>query len=88
MRPALRRVLLQQPLHAEIGLADPAARIDARSKQEREVPGSGWPKPRHIHQRRGAGVFAPAQRDQAFGDEGAVKALQRHDIGNSPSATR
>ena len=26
--------------------------------------------------------LTPAQRDQAFGDEGAIESLQRHDVGN------
>ncbi len=37
-----RRVFFQQQFHAEIGLADPAACIDARPEQEREVPGFRW----------------------------------------------
>ena len=77
------RVLLQQQPHAEIGAADAAAGIDARAEQESEVPGLGRTgQPRHIHQRGQAEMLAPPQRDQAFGDESAVEALERHHVGD------
>ena len=72
----------QQP-RAEIGAADAAAGIDARAEQEAEMPRLGRAgEPRDVHQRGQAGIVAPAQREQALGDEGAVEALQRHDVGD------
>ena len=75
-------VLDQQP-HAEIGAADAAAGIDARPEQKAEMPGlrrAG--EPRHIHQAHMPGALAPAQRDEALGDEGAVEPDQRHHVGD------
>ena len=37
-------------------------------------------EPRDVHQSGQAEVFAPAQRQQALGDEGAVEPLERHDV--------
>ena len=79
----LDRVVLQQQPHAEIGAADAAAGIDARAEQEAEMPGlrrAG--EPRRIHQRGQPDLLAPAQRDQALGDEGAVEAVERHHVGD------
>ena len=78
-----RGVLLQQQPHAEIGAADAAAGIDARPEQKAEMPGLGRAgEARYVHQRGRAHVLAPSQRDQPLGDEGAVEAGQRHDVGD------
>ena len=83
MRAASLGVLFQQQPHAEIGAADAPAGIDARAEQEAEMPGLGRTgQPRHVHQRGRAEMLAPAQRDQALGDEGAVEALERHHVGD------
>ena len=72
----------QQP-HAEIGAPDPTAGVDARPEHEAEMPGFRRSvEPRHIHQRGMADMVAPAHRDQALGDEGAIEADQRRDIGD------
>ena len=39
-------------------------------------------EPRHVHQRGQPDMVAPAHRDQALGDEGAVEALERHHVGD------
>ena len=76
-------VAFQQQPHAEIGAADAAAGIDARPQHEAEMPGFRRAvQPRHIHQRGVADMVAPAHRDQALGDEGAVEPDQRRDIGD------
>ena len=70
-------------LYAEIGAADAAAGIDARPEQKAKVPGFRRPgQPRHVHQADMACPLAPAQRDQALGDKGAVEPDQRHDVGD------
>ncbi len=79
----LGRIVGEQQPHAEIGAADASAGIDARAEQEAEMPRLGRTRqPRRIHQRGEADVLAPAHRDQALGDEGAVEALERHDVGD------
>src|SRR6185437_6610027 len=79
----LDRIFLQQQPYAEIGAADAAAGIDARAEQEAEMPRlRRTGQPRHVHQRGGADMFAPAQRDQSLGDEGAVETLERYDVGD------
>ena len=70
----LRNIAFQQQPHAEIGAPDPAAGIDARPQHEAEMPGlRRTVQPRHIHQRGMADMIAPAHRDQAFGNEGAIE---------------
>ena len=79
----LDRIVLEQKPHAEIGAADAAAGIDARTEQKAEMPRLGRTgEPRHIHQADMAGALAPAQRDQALGDESAVEPDQRHHVGD------
>ena len=39
-------------------------------------------EPRHVHQRGEPDMLAPAHRDQALGDEGAVEPLERHHVGD------
>ncbi len=69
--------------HTQIGAPDAAAGINARAQQKAEMPRLGRPgEPRGIHQRGQAHLIAAAQRNQAFRDESAVKALERHHIGN------
>ena len=78
-----RNVAFQQQPHAEIGAPDPPAGIDARPQHEAEMPGFGRTvQPRHIHQRGVADMVAPAHRDQALGDEGAIEPDQRRDVGD------
>ena len=77
----LDAVAFEQKPHAEIGAADAAAGIDARSQHEAEMPGLRRAvEPRHVHQRGVADMVAPPHRDQPLGDEGAVQADQRRDI--------
>ena len=79
----LRRIVFHEQPHAEIGAADAAAGIDARAEQKAEMPRLGRARePRHIHQARVPCPLAPAQRQQALGDEGAVQARERHHIGD------
>ena len=60
----------------------PPALMRGPSRKPR-CQGSGGPdKPRCIHQRGQPDLLAPAQRDQALGDEGAVEALERHHVGD------
>ena len=80
-RAGLRRVVLQQQPHAEIGAPDAPAGIDARPEQEAEMPAfrrAG--EARRIHQRGQADMLAPPHRDQALGHEGAVEPFQRHHV--------
>ena len=52
-------------------------------EQEAEVPRLGRAaEPRDVHQGGQPGIVAPAHRQQALGDEGAIKALERHHIGH------
>ena len=79
----LDRIVLEQKPHAEIGAADAPAGIDARTKQKTEMPRlGGTGEPRHVHQADVAGALAPAQRDQALGDESAVEPGERHHVGD------
>ena len=76
-------IALQQQPHAEIGAADAAAGIDARAQHEAEMPGLRRAvEPRHVHQRGMPDMVAPAHRDQALCDEGAVEPGQRRDVGD------
>ena len=60
----------------------PPALMRGPSRKPR-CQGSGGPdKPRCVHQRGQPDLLAPAQRDQALGDEGAVEAFQRHHVGD------
>ena len=77
------RIVLEQKSHAEIGAADAPAGIDARPEQEAEMPRFGRRvEPRHVHQADVAHPLAPAQRDQALGDERAVQSDERHHVGD------
>ena len=77
------RIVLDQKSYAEIGAADAPAGIDARPEQEAEMPRFGRRvEPRHVHQADVAHPFAPAQRDQALGDERAVQSDERHHVGD------
>ena len=76
-------VALQQQAHAEIGAADAPAGIDARAQHEAEMPGfRRTVEARDVHQRGVPDMVAPAHRDQALGDEGAVQPDQRRDVGD------
>ena len=80
---ASRGIRFEQQAHAEIGAPDAAARIDARPEQEAEMPAFGRAgEARRIHQRGQADMLAPAHREQALGDEGAVEPFQRHHVGD------
>ena len=80
---AFDRILLQQQIDAERGAADAAAGIDARPEQEAEMPGlRRAAQARDVHQRGQSDILAPAQRQQALGDEGAVETLERHHVGD------
>ena len=82
-RAGLGWVVFEQQAHAEVGAADATARIDARPEQEAKMPAfrrAG--EPRRIHQRGQADMLAPAHRDQALRDEGAVEPLERHHVGD------
>ena len=53
------------------------------AQQEAQVKRLGRPRqPRHVHQRGEPGAVAAAQRQESLGDEGAVKTLERHDVGD------
>ncbi len=76
-------VLAQQQPGAEIGAADPPARIDARPQHEAEMPRLRRPgEPRRVDERGEPDALAPPHRDQPLGDEGAVEALERHHVGD------
>jgi hypothetical protein len=72
----------QQP-NTEVGLADPAARIDARAERKAEIA-AGWRlhQPRRLGERDEPEVLAARHHFQPLGDKGAVKRLQPSDIGN------
>ena len=77
------RIGFHQEPHAEIGAADAAAGIDAGPQQKTEMPGfrrAG--QPRHIHETDKSRLLAPAQHQQALGDEGAIEPDQRHHVGD------
>ena len=81
--PGLDRIVGAQQQRAEIGAADAAAGVDARTEQEAQVKRLGRTRqPRHVHQRGQADVVAAAQRQQSLGDERAVETLERHHIGD------
>ena len=83
MREASIGVVLQQQCRAEIGAADAAAGIDARSEQKAEMERlRRTVEPRRVHQRGQADILAPPHRDQALADKGAVETDQRHDVGD------
>ena len=70
----------QQP-GAERGVADPAARVDARADQIAEVIAARRPVgPRRVEQRREAGALAPPHHREPPRHEGPVEADQRHDV--------
>jgi hypothetical protein len=77
------RIVGGQQTRAERGVADAAARIDARAQQKAEMERRRRTvEPRRVHQRLEAHAFAPPQREQALGDIGAVQALERHHVGH------
>ena len=79
----LDRVLFHQQARAEIGAADAPAGIDARAEQKAEMKRLRRAvETRGIHQRGQPDIVAPAHGEQAFGDEGAVEALERHHVGD------
>jgi len=79
----LDRVILDEEPHPEVGAADPPAGIDARAEQKAEMPSLGRTgEPRHVHQAHVPNTLAPAQCDQALGDEGAVEPGKRHHVGD------
>ena len=77
------RVILDEEPDPEVGAADASAGVDARAEQKAEMPGlRRTGEPRHVHQAHVPGALAPAQRDQALGDERAVEPDKRHHVGD------
>ncbi|GAB1362423.1 hypothetical protein MASR1M32_16590 [Rhodobacter sp.] len=68
---------------AEVGLADPAARIDARSQKEaKRIGGRGGIHPGHIGQRAQPRPFAPRHHLQPLPHQRPVHPGQRRHIGD------
>ncbi len=83
MARALAFVARRQQPRAERGIADAAARVDARADEKAEVIGARRPVgARRVEQGRQARAFAPAHHGEAARDEGAVEADERHDVGD------
>ena len=77
------QVTVDLPVLGRRGAADATAGVDARPEQKAEVPRlRRTGKPRCIHQRSRADMVTPAQRDKTLGDEGAIEAGKRHDVGD------
>src|SRR5262249_47056437 len=80
----LARVFFEEKTHTEISSSNPAASVDARTQKKSKMPGLGrTAQARNIHQSGRSGMLASPQRNQAFGNKGAIEAEQRHDVGNS-----
>src|SRR4051812_3072657 len=78
---AFGRIRCHEKIDPEGGTADPAAGVYPRAQKEAEVPRLRRPsKPSDVHQGGEAGILAASQRQQPFGDKGAVEALERHYI--------
>src|SRR5262249_62350773 len=76
-------ILGKQKVDAKRRAPNAAAGVDARAKKEAEVPRlRRAAEPGHVHQRRETRVVAAAQREQTFGHESAVKALERDHVGD------
>ena len=81
MRLGLGRVVGRQEPHAEVGLAEPAAGVDARAEREAELPAvAQLGDAGRLGERRQARRQATSGDLQPLADEGAVEALERHHI--------
>ena len=77
------RVLRDQQSHAEVGLADPSAGIDPRSKGEAEVRTYRCAfQAAGVDQGREADILPPGEDFDALRDEGAVESAQLGHIGH------
>ena len=66
-------------------LPHPAAGIDPRAQQEaRVIAARRLAEPRHIGERRQAGIAAPRHHLQPLGHQSAIDARQRHHVADRP----
>ena len=80
----LDRIFGEQKPRAEGGIADAAARIDARPDEKSEMPAFRRPgETRDIEKSRQTGTAATAHDDEPLPHESPVKAHQRHHVSDS-----